>query len=89
MTVHNGPTVLPKRRIWKDDVTSGLPFREVTRTKGVRANGVMIDDQRVITVAVSRAGFPWNGRSRRFMLTDCLGNRRTGGGWIGRITDRR
>ncbi|KAK4689571.1 hypothetical protein P7C73_g542, partial [Tremellales sp. Uapishka_1] len=52
------PTILPRRDIWKEDVASRLPFREVTRKLGVRANGVMIDDQRIILVCTKgrRAG---------------------------------
>lgn len=51
----DAPTILPKRRIWRDDVVTSLPFREVTRRMAIRANGVMIDDQRVIVVCVSRS----------------------------------
>ena len=47
------PTVLEKRHVWKDDVVSGLPFREVWRRLDQMANGVMIDDERVIVVRVS------------------------------------
>jgi hypothetical protein len=52
--VVTAPTVLERRRLWREDVVSGLPFREVWRRKEMRANGVMIDDQRVIVVCVSR-----------------------------------
>lgn len=51
--VVTAPTVLEARKVWKDDVVSGLPFREVWRRKEMRANGVMMDDQRVIVVCVS------------------------------------
>jgi hypothetical protein len=47
------PTVLEKRRIWKEDVVSSLPFREVWRRLEQRANGVMIDDERVMVIRVS------------------------------------
>ena len=47
------PTVLEKRHVWKDDVVSGLPFREVWRRLDQMANSVMIDDDRVIVVRVS------------------------------------
>lgn len=49
----SAPTVLEKRRVWREDVVSGLPFREVWRRLERRANGVMMDDQRVIVVKVS------------------------------------
>lgn len=51
--VVTAPTVLEKRRVWRDDVITGLPFVEVWRRKEMRANGVMMDDQRVIVVCVS------------------------------------
>jgi hypothetical protein len=53
----DAPTILPKRRIWRDDVVTSLPFREVIRRMAIRANGVMIDDQRVIVVCVSGSEF--------------------------------
>jgi hypothetical protein len=46
-------TVMPMRRVWQEDVVSRLPYREVQRPCGERVNGVMVDDQRVILVAVS------------------------------------
>lgn len=51
----DAPTILPRRRIWRDDVVTSLPFREVIRKMAIRANGVMMDDQRVIVVCVSRS----------------------------------
>jgi hypothetical protein len=39
--------------MFKHPVTSLLPYREVTRTVDVKANGVMMDDQRIILVMVS------------------------------------
>lgn len=53
VSVETEPTVLPKGKMWKDDVRSELPFREVVRRKAIRANGIMIDDQRVIVICVS------------------------------------
>ena len=50
-------TVLDKRKVWKDDVVSSLPFREVWRRLEQRANGVMVDDERVIVVRVRIPGF--------------------------------
>lgn len=47
------PTVLERRKVWKEDVVSGLQFKEIWRRKEVRANGVMMDDQRIIVVCVS------------------------------------
>ncbi|TYJ57026.1 hypothetical protein B9479_002305 [Cryptococcus floricola] len=44
------PTVLRKKNVWEGDVVSGLPYREVWREYGGLANGVMIDDQRVIVI---------------------------------------
>lgn len=52
VSVETEPTVLPKRGIWKEDVWSRLPYREVVRRKAIRANGVMMDDQRLIVVCV-------------------------------------
>ncbi|EIW70779.1 hypothetical protein M231_02565 [Tremella mesenterica] len=45
------PTILVHRQIWKEDVKSGLPFVEIIRKEGMAANGIMIDDQRVIVVS--------------------------------------
>ncbi|WVQ99262.1 hypothetical protein IAU59_006394 [Kwoniella sp. CBS 9459] len=45
-----GPTVIEKRHIWKEDVKSSLPFLEVRKEYGGLANGVMCDDQRIIVV---------------------------------------
>lgn len=56
------PSVLEKAGIWKDDVVSGLPYRLVRRDWGERANGVMIDDQRIIIIRVSRTMSPHPGR---------------------------
>ncbi|KAL7424101.1 hypothetical protein Q5752_001686 [Cryptotrichosporon argae] len=44
------PTVLPRARMWADDVVSALPYRKVVRARHARANGVMMDDQRVIII---------------------------------------
>lgn len=57
VTVRHAPTVLPKRRIWKEDVTTRLLYQEIVRKVGVRANGVMMDDQRIIVVCVSAGAF--------------------------------
>lgn len=57
------PTVLERRRVWKEDVISGLPFREVWRRKEMRANGVMMDDQRVIVVSVSPISYQYRNYS--------------------------
>ena len=51
--VHMEETRLDKRRIWKDDVVTRLPYREVKRKCGIMANGIMIDEERVIVVKVS------------------------------------
>lgn len=53
-----GPSVMPHGRIWRDDVVSSLPYVVVVREEGVLANGVMIDDQRIMLVAVSRCDRP-------------------------------
>lgn len=46
-------TRLPKKRIWAEEVETYLPYVEITRREQVRANGVIIDDQRIIAIAVS------------------------------------
>ncbi|OCF36703.1 hypothetical protein I316_01299 [Kwoniella heveanensis BCC8398] len=51
-----GPTVIDKRHIWKEDVKSSLPFLEIRRDYGGLANGVMCDDQRIIVVHTRRNG---------------------------------
>lgn len=53
VTTRTVPTVLSKRRIWTEDVITTLPYTEVIQTKSIIANGVMIDDQRVIAIKVS------------------------------------
>ena len=53
VTLKTAPTVLPKGRMWHEDVTTNLPYTEVFRKVGTRANGIMIDDQRIISVWVS------------------------------------
>lgn len=55
--VVTAPTVLERRKVWRDDVITGLPFVEIWRRKEMRANGVMMDDQRVIVVCVSPSGW--------------------------------
>ncbi|WVQ82207.1 hypothetical protein IAT38_004335 [Cryptococcus sp. DSM 104549] len=47
------PSVLPRGKFWKEDVKSGLPYRKVWRKYGGWANGVMVDDQRVIVICTS------------------------------------
>lgn len=46
------PTILSKKYIFEEDVRSELPYREVWREYGGWANGIMIDDQRIIVVNV-------------------------------------
>ena len=46
------PSCLEAGRVWKYNVWSALPYREVVRELGIRANGVMMDDQRVIVTSV-------------------------------------
>ncbi|WVR07189.1 hypothetical protein IAU60_004230 [Kwoniella sp. DSM 27419] len=59
--VHMEPTVLDKADVWKEDVTSRLPYREVRKTYGAVANGVMCDDQRIIVVHTqSRENGDWS-----------------------------
>jgi len=53
VTLKTAPTVLPKGRMWQEDVTTSLPYTEIFRKVGTRANGIMIDDQRIISVWVS------------------------------------
>ena len=53
VTIRHAPSVLMKRRIWQQEVITKLPFQEIVRRDGVVANGVLIDDQRVIVVCVS------------------------------------
>ncbi len=47
------PTSIDDDKVFADEILSNLPYREVTRRLGIVANGVMIDDQRVIMVSVS------------------------------------
>ncbi|ORX36815.1 hypothetical protein BD324DRAFT_580515 [Kockovaella imperatae] len=49
--VHDTPTVLRGHDSFVNDVTSALPYVEIVREAGVRANGVMMDDQRIIAVS--------------------------------------
>jgi hypothetical protein len=53
VTLHRAPTVLSKRRIWKEDVATRLAYQEVVAKWKVRANGIMIDEERLIVIAVS------------------------------------
>ena len=53
VTAHIEPTVISKRRIFLEDVTSTLPYTEIYKRVGEKSNGVMMDDQRVIVVCVS------------------------------------
>lgn len=50
--VHLEPSVMPGGKIWRDDVVSSLQYVVVVREEGVLANGVMMDDQRIMLVAV-------------------------------------
>lgn len=50
---HCEPCVLSKRRIWTEDVSTCLPYTEIYKRVGEKANGIMMDDQRVIVVCVS------------------------------------
>jgi len=38
---------------WKEDIWSGLPYVRIRKEMGIVASGVMIDDQRVMMIAVS------------------------------------
>ncbi|KAK8864257.1 hypothetical protein IAR55_001503 [Kwoniella newhampshirensis] len=54
-------TILDKRRIWREDVKSGLPFRKVRKDYGGWSNGIMIDDQRVIVICTkARRNGDWS-----------------------------
>lgn len=53
VTLHRAPTVLSKGKVWKEDVMSELAFQEVFAKWGVRGNGIMVDEERLIVVAVS------------------------------------
>jgi len=53
VTTRTLPTILSKEKVWQEDVKTMLPYTEVVKRKGYRANGVMMDDQRVIAVCVS------------------------------------
>jgi hypothetical protein len=53
VTLRTAPTVLPRGRMWQEDVTTCLPYTEIFRKVGARTNGIMIDDQRIISVWVS------------------------------------
>jgi hypothetical protein len=53
VTLHRSPTVLSKGRVWKEDVVSELAYQEVFAHWGVRGNGIMVDEERLIVVAVS------------------------------------
>ena len=44
---------MDKGAVFASNVWSGLPYVETVREVGVRANGVMMDDQRIIAVSVS------------------------------------
>lgn len=44
---------IEKAACWENDVWTGLPYVRIRREMGVVANGVMIDDQRVMMVTVS------------------------------------
>lgn len=47
------PTVFNSPHIFAGEVTSRLPFRKVVKEVGISANGIMIDDQRIIVVSVN------------------------------------
>lgn len=57
VTTHMEPTVLSKRRVWQEDVKTMLPFTEIYKKVGQKANGVMMDDQRIISVCVSQPAY--------------------------------
>jgi hypothetical protein len=80
------PTILPKRKIWKEDVVTRLPFCEVIRHVEIPANGVMMDDQRVIIVCVS---LRWPVKLCRVRKVLADNHRRRGGGTgTGRVLDK-
>lgn len=54
VTTRQLPTVLSKRRVWQEDVVTTLPYTEVVQVEPIVANGVMIDDQRIIAIKVSQ-----------------------------------
>lgn len=51
--VHEESDVMSKGEVFKWNVWSGLPYVETVREVGIRANGVMMDEQRIIVVSVS------------------------------------
>jgi len=54
VTLWDEPTVVDKDDIWAHDITTRLPFRTVRRGLNSEPNGVMIDDQRVLTVFTTK-----------------------------------
>ncbi|WWC70361.1 uncharacterized protein I206_104311 [Kwoniella pini CBS 10737] len=48
--IRSNPSIIPKRNIWKEDISTNLPFKEVRKDYGALANGVMCDDQRIIVI---------------------------------------
>lgn len=48
-----GSHTLKSNSVFKDEVETHLPFVKITRELGMKSNGVMVDDQRVIVVDVS------------------------------------
>lgn len=50
-----GESVVEHGKVWKEDVRSQLGYVEVVRELGMRSNGVMVDDQRVMVIAVSES----------------------------------
>ncbi|OWT41772.1 hypothetical protein C362_00133 [Cryptococcus neoformans Bt1] len=63
------PTILSKRSIFEEDVRSELPYREVWREYGGWANGIMIDDQRIIVVNTNaRRNGDWSSISQEMTV---------------------
>ena len=56
--VHEECDVMDRGAVFASNVRSGLPYVETVREVGVRANGVMMDDQRIIAVSVSSLLIP-------------------------------
>jgi hypothetical protein len=50
--VVNDKSCIEREGCWEDDIWTGLPYVRIRKEMGIIANGVMMDDQRVMMVAV-------------------------------------
>lgn len=70
--LHDEPTEIPPGHGWAETVITRLKYRSVTRTLTSRPNGVMVDDQRVLTIVTTGTRPAVSQEVRQEVTTLCM-----------------